>query len=82
MTTKIKPKKTKEKTKQKEDEEFSEAEVLNEIETRIRKGKPVSDWEKELLLEGYSVYDAPIPKDIQKKLKQNKKNKKPNDKQK
>jgi hypothetical protein len=47
----------------------SDAEVLNEIEMRVRKGRPVSDREGRLLIESYHSFGVPIPKDIQKKLR-------------
>ena len=49
--------------------EFSEAEVLNDIESRLRKGKEVIDREIRLLVEGYNAFNIPVPKDIQKILK-------------
>ena len=51
-----------------EEEEWSEAEVLNEIENRLRKGKKVSDMEVRLLQEGYFGFGVQMPKDIQKIL--------------
>ena len=54
MAYKIKHKKT----------EFSEADVLNEIEMRIRKKKPVSDREIRLLAESYEVFGVPRNKRV------------------
>ena len=57
------------KIKSKKAKFTSEAEVFNEIEMRVRKGKPVSDKERRLLIEGYYAFGVPVPKDIQNKLK-------------
>jgi len=46
----------------------SEAEVLNEIETRLRKGQKVIDREVRLLVEGYNAFGVEMPKDIAKIL--------------
>lgn len=54
MAYKIKHKKT----------EFSEADVLNEIEMRIRKKKPVSDREMRLLGESYTAFGVPYKKRV------------------
>lgn len=53
----------------KNEEEFSEAEVLNDIERRLRKNRKVADREVRLLVEAYAVYNIPVPKDIQKIIK-------------
>lgn len=52
-----------------EQEEFSEADVLNDIEHKLRKGIAVTDREVRLLVEGYHAFNIPVPKDIQKILK-------------
>ena len=47
--------------------EFSEADVLNRIEARLRskkRRKGVSDREKRLLSESYYAFGVPVPKDI------------------
>jgi hypothetical protein len=44
-----------------EDKEGNEeTEALNDIESRIRKHKPVSDFEKELLTMAYNTYKVPM----------------------
>jgi hypothetical protein len=55
--------------KRKPEKDYSDADVLNEIEMRVRKGKPVSDREGRLLIESYQAFGVPIPKDIQRKLR-------------
>ena len=53
------------KVKNPKKEEFtSEAEVLNEIEMRVKKGKPVSDREIRLLAEGYEAFKVPLKKRV------------------
>jgi hypothetical protein len=47
----------------------SEAEVLNDIEERLRKGRKVADREVRLLVEGYDAFNVPVPRDIQKIIK-------------
>lgn len=47
--------------------EKSDADILNEIERRARKGK-ASDRELRLLVESYICYDIPIPKEIMEQL--------------
>ena len=47
----------------------SDAEVLNDIETRLRTKKKVTDREIRLLVEGYTAFGVPMPKDILKGLK-------------
>lgn len=46
----------------------SEADVLNDIEERVRQGKKVKPREINLLLLGYDGFGAPIPDDISKIL--------------
>jgi len=48
---------------------MSDAEVLNRIEKKLRKNKKVSQREINLLVEGYTAYGIPMPKDILMKLK-------------
>lgn len=61
---------------EKEDETESEADVLNDIERRLRKKQKVNSREVDLLIEGYNAFNIPIPKDIKRisknKLKENK----------
>lgn len=40
----------------KDEEEMSEADVLNEIEDRVRKGKKTTQFERDLLVESYNAY--------------------------
>jgi hypothetical protein len=42
----------------------SEADVLNKIEMRIKKKKPVSDRELRLLAESYEAFGVPIKKRV------------------
>jgi len=46
---------------------MTDAEVLNDIERRLRKGK-ATDKEKRLLSESYMAFNVPIPKDIMRLL--------------
>lgn len=46
----------------------SDADILNDIETRIREDKPVLKREVDLLLECYCTYKVVIPKDIKQKI--------------
>lgn len=57
-----------EEIKREENEELSDAEILNDIENRIREDKPVLKREIDLLLECYCTYGVRIPKDIRLKI--------------
>jgi len=48
--------------------EMSDADILNDIEDRVRKGKPVTKREIGLLVESYSAFGVQMPKDILKKI--------------
>ena len=47
---------------------MTEAEILNKIENKARKGK-ATDKELRILAESYTAFNVPVPKDIQKILK-------------
>jgi len=47
-----------------ENKEFSEAEVLNKIENRLRNKESVTDKEVRLLIEGYTAFGVIMPDDI------------------
>lgn len=49
--------------------DYSDADVLNRIETRLRKKKKVSDRERRLLVEGYNAFGVDIPRDVAKLLR-------------
>lgn len=49
-------------------EEETDADILNNIENRIREDKPVLKREIDLLLECYCTYRVVIPKDIKQKI--------------
>jgi len=51
-----------------EEKEFSEADELNKIENKVRKGK-ATQREINLLIESYCSFNVPIPKDIMRLLK-------------
>lgn len=50
------------------EEEQSDSDILNDIETRFRKNKKVNNREIKLLMESYIAYGVEIPEDIYKKL--------------
>lgn len=69
----IKMKNTKEKIiealEEDKEETESEADVLNDIESRVRNKEKVNRVEIDLLIEGYNAFSIPIPKDIKRILK-------------
>jgi len=50
-------------------DELDEADTLNEIEGKVMRGEPVSDRERNLLIESYVAFGVGIPSNVYRKLK-------------